>query len=165
MNHYKDTFLTMFPDTVKVLTLEDNTSYALWKSYYKKIDIISIILPFFFIAVCALVVVVIISRLIADERSVIACYFSLGVSPRKIYHKYLFFSMVSSTIGVIIGYLSGNVLMPMVVHLAYKQVFRLPTIHYYQYSPVGILTSLLILLSTFLVTFFCVKLLRFSPPT
>lgn len=164
VNHYKETIQEMFLNKVKVLTLEDNTSYALWKSYYKKIDIISIILPFFFIAVCALVVVVIISRLIADERSVIACYFSLGVSPRRIYNKYLFFSLVSSTIGVILGYLSGNILMPRVVHLAYKQVFRLPTIHYAQYSPVGLVTSFLILLSTFLVTFFCVKLyLREKP--
>ena len=164
INRYKDKVFELFPNNVKVLTLEDNTSYALWKSYYKKIDIISIILPFFFIAVCALVVVVIISRLIADERSVIACYFSLGVPPRRIYHKYLFFSLLSSTIGVILGYLSGNILMPRVVHLAYKQVFRLPTIHYAQYSPVGLVTSFLILLSTFLVTFFCVKLyLREKP--
>ena len=164
INEYKKKIESVFGERVKVLTLEDNTSYALYKSYDKKLTVISIILPFFFIAVCALVVVVILSRLIADERSVIACNFSLGVPPSRIYTKYLFYSLTSAFVGVIIGYFIGNAILPGIVLRAYRAVFYIPYMRYVALSPIGLVTSLFVLLATFLVAFFSVKLcLRETP--
>ena len=164
INEYKNKIQTVFGDKVKVLTLEDNTSYALYKNYDNKLTVISIILPFFFIAVCALVVVVILSRLIADERSIIACNFSLGVPPSRIYAKYLFYSLTSASIGVIVGYFVGNAILPGIIFRAYKAVFYIPFMRYIAISPVGLITSLLVMLSTFLVAFFSIKLcLRETP--
>ena len=157
INAYKKKIEDVFGNKVKVLTLEDNTSYALYKSYEKKLLVISIILPFFFIAVCALVVVVILSRLIADERSTIACYCSLGVPPSKIYLKYLFFGLSSALVGVIAGYFIGNAVLPTLIIRAYKAVFYIPSMIYVVFSPVGVITSLIVLASTFLVAIFCVK--------
>ena len=125
INAYKANIEGKFGERVKVLTLEENTSYALYKSYTKKINIISIIFPFFFVAVCALVVVIIMSRLIADDRSSIACSFSLGVPVRKIYGKYLFYSLLSSFIGAITGYILGCLTLPTFIVSAYQSTFVL----------------------------------------
>ena len=154
---YKAQIETKYGSDVKVLTLEDNASYALYKSYTKKINIISIIFPFFFVAVCTLVVVIIMSRLIADDRSAIACSFSLGVPTRKIYGKYLFYSLLSSFIGAISGYVLGCFILPALVIDAYKSMFTVPYVNYDLYSLIGIITVALIMVSTFLVTFYSTR--------
>lgn len=164
INEYKKTFENQFTGHIQVLTLEENTSYALYKSYTKKVDTISYIIPFFFIAVCALVVMIIISRLIADERSTIACYSSLGIPKRRIYGKYLLFSILSSSIGIIVGYFLGSWLLPLIIYSAYKAVFRIPYIATSWLSPIGIITAVLILASCLIVTLSAVRFcLRETP--
>lgn len=157
INAYKGEIEGLFVENVKVLTLEENTSYSLYKSYTKKINIISIIFPFFFVAVCTLVVVIIMSRLIADDRSSIACSFSLGVPVRKIYGKYLFYSLLSSFIGAISGYILGCFILPALIFNAYKTVFVVPYVNYDLFSLIGIITVVLVLASTFLVTFYSTR--------
>ncbi|HBN00258.1 MAG TPA: hypothetical protein DD384_03370 [Firmicutes bacterium] len=56
-------------DKVSVLTLEENVSYSLFKSYSSKIKKISYTFPIFFIVVCALVNLITLSRLIKEERA------------------------------------------------------------------------------------------------
>ena len=164
INEYKKTFENDFTGHIQVLTLEENTSYSLYKSYTKKIDIISYIIPFFFIAVCALVVMIIISRLIADERSTIACYSSLGIPKRRIYGKYLLFSILSSSIGIIVGYFLGSWLLPLIIYPAYKAVFRIPYLVTSWLSPIGIITAVLIISSCLIVTLSAVRFcLRETP--
>ena len=157
INAYKGTIEGVFAEKVKVLTLEENTSYALYKSYTNKINIISIIFPFFFVAVCTLVVVIIMSRLIADDRSAIACSFSLGVPTKKIYGKYLFYSLLSSFIGAIGGYILGCLTLPTFIAGAYKSTFKVQYVNYDLYSLIGIITVVLVMISTFLVTFYSTK--------
>ena len=153
INAYKAQIEGVFDKNVKVLTLEENTSYALYKSYTKKINIISIVFPFFFVAVCTLVVVIIMSRLISDDRSAIACSFSLGVPTRKIYGKYLFYSLLSSFIGAVGGYIFGCLMLPGLIADAYRSTFLVPFVNYDLFSLVGLITVALIMISTFLVTF------------
>ena len=164
INVYKNKFVQEFGNSIKVLTLEDNTSYALYKEYSVKINTISYILPFFFIAVCALVVVVIISRLITEERSSIACCFSLGYPVGKIYGKYLIYSLLSSFIGVVGGYILGCFFLPSLIFKAYQACFHIPYKIFTLFSPVGMITGGLILLSAFLVTFYSLhKCLKEKP--
>ena len=157
INAYKATIEGVFGQNVKVLTLEENTSYSLYKSYTTKINIISIIFPVFFVAVCALVVVIIMSRLIADDRSSIACNFSLGVPTKKIYGKYLFYSLLSSFIGAIGGYILGCLTLPTFIVSAYQSTFIVPFVTYDLYSFIGIITVVLVMISTFLVTFYSTR--------
>ena len=164
INSYKNKIEQVFGKSVKVLTLEDNTSYALYKEYSFKVNAIAFVLPFFFIAVCALVVVVIISRLITEERSSIACCFSLGVRPRKIYGKYLIYSMLSSLIGVVGGYILGCYFLPILIYRAYQACFHIPYRTFTLFSPVGLITGGLILFFSFLVTFYSIsKCLKEKP--
>lgn len=96
---------------------------------------------------------IIMSRLITDDRSAIACSFSLGVPTRKIYSKYLFYSMLSSFIGAVAGYILGCLILPTLIFKAYQSTFVVPFVTYDLYSLIGIITVALVLISTFIVTY------------
>lgn len=112
-------------DKVSVLTLEENVSYNLFKTYNGKVKKLSYIFPIFFMVVCALVNLITISRLIKEERAMIATYLSLGVSQSKIIFKYVLFSSLSVLFGGVAGLAIGLPLVPFVVLPAYQSVFKL----------------------------------------
>ena len=136
-----------------VLTLKQNTSYSIFYNFNKNISIISIIFPILFIVVCALVLYLIITRLVSDERAMIACYYSIGGSKSKILAKYLVFSLSSAIIGVVLGYMLGVKLLPLVFYRTYNSVYDMHGIPNSFLSPMGILMSLLVIVVTILVTY------------
>lgn len=153
-----------YKDKATILTLEENGSYALFKSYSNKIFIISLILPGFFILVCALLVLIISSRLVVDERGMIACYASLGVKKSSIYRKYLTFSVAASIIGSILGYFLGIYLIPYVIFGTYSSVCYMTSLSFSMFSLIGIVVNIIILLTAIGVTMYTVhKSLRESP--
>lgn len=135
------------------LILEDNVSYASYRGYDGKIRIIGLILPILFVLVCALVQSVIIGRLIADERSTMGCYFSLGVKKSKIVGKYLVFTLLSSLIGGSIGYFFGAKALPYVVAPAYQSVFKMKVFNPDFMSPAGIMMFTVLIIVTIAITF------------
>ena len=112
-------------DKVRVLTLEENVSYNLFKTYNGKVKKLSYIFPIFFMVVCALVNLITISRLIKEERAMIATYLSLGVSQSKIIFKYVLFSSLSVLFGGVAGLAIGLPLVPFVVLPGYQSIFKL----------------------------------------
>lgn len=139
-------------DEVEVLTLEENESYILFKSYNKKVRLISYVFPFFFLLLCALVNSITINRLVADERGQIATAVSLGEKKRRIVNKYCVFSAASVTLGAAAGYFAGIFLIPWVVYFAYTAVFKLGPLQFSLFSPVGLLTYAALLAITLIVT-------------
>lgn len=155
MDIKKEFFYSLFKeDSVSILSLKENTSYALFKNYSKKIRSIAIIIPFMFLLVCALVNSIIITRLIKDERGQIACFSSLGLSKSKITFKYTFFSLISIGLGVLVGYLVGCPLIPIVILPAYNSVFKMNGCSTSFYTLIGIIVSLAILIIGILITIF-----------
>ncbi len=152
-------------DNVEALTLEENVSYNLFKTYNEKVRKITYVFPIFFMVVCALVNLITISRLIKDERAVIATYLSLGVSRKKITSKYIIFSTISVLIGGIIGLLIGLPLVPSVVLPAYQSIFEMSSalhISFFNLSGYVLLTAVLLL--SLGVTLYCsLKLLKETP--
>lgn len=147
-----------------ILTLEENGSYALFKNYSNKILVIALILPGFFILVCALLVLIISSRLVMDERNMIACYSSLGISKANIYKKYLTFSLTAAILGSIIGYFFGIFFIPYVIFPTYSGVCYMTSLSYSMFSLIGIVVNIIILLTAIGVTMYSVnKSLRESP--
>lgn len=112
-------------ENVETLTLEENVSYNLFKSYNEKVRKITYVFPIFFMVVCALVNLITISRLIKEERPIIATYLSLGVSKSKIVFKYVLFSAISVLVGGIVGLMIGLPLVPKVVLPAYQSIFQM----------------------------------------
>lgn len=151
-------------DRIEVLTLEENTSYATFKNYNDKVKRISYVFPLFFLLLSALVNLITMTRLIEEERSMIACNVSLGIPKRWIRIKYLSFTFASTLIGLIGGYFLGVSLLPSVVLTAYKAVFRMSNIHVDFNQPLGYLVMALLLLTTLLVTLFsCLSRMKETP--
>lgn len=152
-------------DKVSVLTLEENVSYNLFKTYNGKVKKISYIFPVFFMVVCALVNLITISRLMKEERAMIATYLSLGVSQSKIIFKYVLFSALSVLFGGVVGLAIGLPLVPFVVLPAYQSVFQLSNhlqIRFFN-LPSYLLFSAILLLSIGVTLYCSFKALRETP--
>lgn len=153
MDIHKEELLNQFgEDNVSALTLEENISYALYKNYNDKVQAIAYIFPFFFILVCALVNLITITKLIKDERSVIATYTSLGISKHKIVLKYFLFTLFSTLLGAIIGLGIGIPVLPTVIESAYAAVFEMGTLNYLAMSWYGFMCAGLLVLVALGVT-------------
>ena len=134
------------------LTLKENFSYTLFESYYDKIVLLSFVLPIFFVLVCALVNSITISRLIADERTLIGCYFSQGIEKKTILNKYMLFTVVSVGLGILIGFPLGYYLLPYVVFPAVKNVIYLSGIIYESGTVLGLIYTAVIFLAAIFIT-------------
>ena len=144
-------------DNVEVLTMQENTSYALHEEYHKKIVGISYVFPVFFLLLCALVNSLTITRLIADERACLGCYHSLGVSPIKMGLKYVSFSAISTFIGAIAGYFIGLPAVPRLILPAYEAVFQMHGANPSFLLPMGIIIAIGVLLLSCIVSIFSVS--------
>lgn len=78
------------------------------KAIAEKIKIIGYILPVFFIAVAALAALTTVTRLIEEERPIIACLKTLGYSNSIIITRYMIFAGVCCIIGCALGLIIGN---------------------------------------------------------
>lgn len=137
---------------IEVLTLEENLSYALTKSYGEKIDLISYIFPLFFILVSALVVYSTIKRLIEEEREIIGCYTSLGIPKNLIILKYFLFTLITTLLGSILGFILGINLLPNVIYPAFDALFFMPKMTTYRVVSPGIITLCLMIIILSIIT-------------
>ena len=140
-------------DNVAVLTLEETTSYGLYRNYNDKIQNISLLFPWFFLALCALINYVTVSRLIKDERAALSVYSSVGINHLAVASKYAIFIGSSVASGALFGYLLGSPLLPVVVAPAYGAVFSIGHAAANFYAPVGIITAIALALLSLLIAF------------
>jgi len=148
----------------RYLSLAQNYSYTSFYVFNKNINTISVIFPLLFVIVCALVVYLITTRLIADERSMIACEYSLGASKKRIISKYLCFSFISTTIGVLLGYFLGLNVIPGIFYRSYSLIYDMNGMPNIIYSPMGIILGAVMIVVSFLVTYISVaNLLKETP--
>ncbi len=151
-------------DDFAILTLEENTSYALFRNYNDKIRTISFIFPFFFIAVCALISHITIVRMIKDDRPSLACCVSAGVAKRRIVMKYMLFITASIFLGGVAGYLLGTPLLPLVIIPAYQAVFQIGPVSVGFVAPIAlIIFGLLILAGIAMSVFSALSYLKEQP--
>lgn len=149
---------------VMVLTLNENTSYALFYNYNKKINTISIIFPILFIVVCGLVLYLITTRLIQDERPMVACYYSLGASKAMIAMKYLIYTVSSTIIGTIGGYFLGISLVPLVFYKSYNAVYDMNGVPDQFFSPMGMIIGVLLVFVSIGITLISIKIALSEEP-
>ena len=109
-----------------MLTEKESYSLALTDNYANKIDVISLIFPAFFIAVVALVVLTTMTRLIEEERPVIACYRTLGYGNGLIAMKYVGFALICCLIGALLGIFLGSWVLPIAIFPAFHTTFFFP---------------------------------------
>ncbi|MCD8195116.1 MAG: ABC transporter permease [Coprobacillus sp.] len=128
-----------------LLTFSDNVGFIYFDSVNDKIDLIAIILPIFFMLVCALVISITTSRLVNDERGIIGCYNSLGISRGRIISKYFLFNLMVIMIGALVGIVGGIFLLPAIIHPAYSQIFNMGPLMFSGNIWLGLLFSFILL--------------------
>ncbi len=152
VNSWKSLIESYLKDSVLVTTIEENSSFALFKGYNEKVSKIALIFPFFFIIVCALVNLLTITRYVKDERAIIGTYRSIGIGKGKIIFKYSLFSFLSVSLGALSGYLLGTSLLPIAILPAYQAVFEMESCTLNFYNLKGIVVAVATLLISLLIT-------------
>lgn len=104
------------------LTVEESVSYQYLNSTIDKVQTICTIFPAFFIVVAALVSSITIERLINEERGLCACFKTLGYSNHSIRFRYVFFSLLSSLNGAIIGSIGGLFGLPSILYPTFQSI-------------------------------------------
>ena len=107
-----ENFELSYNDNFYYTTRNQNQSYVKFQNDVKIIEIIALIFPLFFFLITILVSMSSITKIVSDQRIQIGTLRSLGYSKTKIMSKYLFYAILASLIGVILGIGLGNLFYP-----------------------------------------------------
>ncbi|MBQ8503007.1 MAG: FtsX-like permease family protein [Clostridia bacterium] len=140
--------------------------YEEYEQTAKRTAAISLVFPWFFFIVAALVCLNTMTRMIEEERTRLGTFKALGFTDSEIMFKYLVYAALASTIGSVAGSFMGFALFPVAVTTAYTILFDVPNViisYQFGYAIPGILISIA---STVLVTYYtCRKSLTVVPST
>ena len=119
-------------DNIKSPTyyINDRSDYATYKEFLddaQSIKNLGQVFPLVFFIVATLISLISMSRLVEDERSEIGTLKSLGFSSLHIINKYVFFALVASILGGIVGSLAGAYIIPAMIYEIYTILFDVPT--------------------------------------
>lgn len=102
--------------------------YEAYGQMADRIAAISLIFPWFFFIVAALVCLNTMTRMIEEERTRIGTFKALGFTDREIMAKYLIFAFLASVIGSVAGSFLGFALFPVMFSMAFSILFAVPEI-------------------------------------
>ena len=117
------------PDTY-VLGRDTNVGYACFENDSSIIDGIANVFPVFFFLVAALVCMTTMNRMVEEQRTQIGVLKALGYSEASIMGKYLFYSGSAALIGSVAGFFVGTIMLPYVIWVVYKIMYRLGSFYY-----------------------------------
>ncbi len=104
---------------------EDNSGYTTFYDTATKVDAIATVFPVFFIIVALLMCLNTMTRMIEEERSEIGLFTSLGYSKGKIVASYIFYVLIASTIGLLLGLSIGYFVVPIIIYQVYSASFTI----------------------------------------
>ena len=111
-----------------VRTRDDSAGYSSYDSNVGKVAALSKIFPVFFFMVALLVALTTMTRLVEENRTQIGTLKALGFSNVEILGEYMFYSLLSSALGCILGFSVGFRLFPKAISSAYAMMFTLPEV-------------------------------------
>lgn len=127
--------------------------YKVYASVSFIVDSLATIFPYFMYLVAALVTFTTMTRFVDEERINAGTLKALGYQDRDIMAKFLVYGLVASSLGALLGIVTGHTLLPWIVYRAYYQAFDVPTIHYGFHWPVTLLACLLAFVSAVVPAF------------
>lgn len=147
-----------------VLNRNDNLSYTTYKSNAVKVQNVSVVFPFFFFFIAALISLTSISRLVSEDRTSIGTFKSLGYSNIKILSKYIIYALFACLIGCGLGLLIGVYLLPAAIYYCYNSLFVMPKGYFSWHLWCILLSTISICLVIFIVMMYvCLKSLHEKP--
>lgn len=127
---------------------------------------ISIVFPWFFFIVAALMCLNTMTRMIEEDRVRLGTFKALGLTDYEIISKYILYALLASSIGSISGSFMGFALFPTLIHTAFGILYDMPEMiikYRFSYAIPSILISIV---STVFVTYYvCSTNLKVVPST
>ncbi len=114
-----------------LMSREDNSGYTNFYESATKVDAIAAVFPIFFMLVVFLMSLNTMTRMIEEERSEIGVYVSLGINKLKIISSYLFYVLIATSLGLIIGLSIGYAYIPHLLYDVYQSNFIIPDLKTY----------------------------------
>lgn len=111
-----------------VLNRDTNIGIVTYGENSNRIEAIGQVFPLIFFLVAALISLTSMSRMVEDERTQIGTLKALGYSNRQIFNKYLYFALLASLSGGLLGGFFGLYFFPYVIINAYGTLYRIPEI-------------------------------------
>ena len=122
------------------------TGYAEYKAMADRTRALSLIFPWFFFIVAALVCLNTMSRMVEDERTQLGTLKALGFTEKEIVKKYIVYAFIASFFGSIAGTFLGFAVFPTAITSAFSIMFDMPPViikYQLKYAVIGILLSIL----------------------
>lgn len=105
---------------------------------------LSIVFPWFFFIVAALVCLNTMTRMVDDERTQLGTLKAMGVRNEEIVVKYVVYAFVASFVGAVAGSLLGFALFPTILTTCFGVLFDMPAViisYRFSYGIIGIIAS------------------------
>lgn len=131
-----------------------------------RVAALSLIFPWFFFLVAALVCLNTMTRMIEEDRTRLGTFKALGMTDAEIMSKYIIYSLLASLIGSVAGSLFGFVFFPFAASMGFQILFDMPmliTSYHFTYGITGIIISVAI--TVFAAFHTCYKSLAVVPST
>ena len=131
-----------------------------------RVAALSLIFPWFFFLVAALVCLNTMTRMIEEDRTRLGTFKALGMTDTEIMSKYIIYSLLASLIGSVGGSLFGFVFFPYAGSLGFKILFDMPAL-ILKYRPLYGITGIVIsvVITVFAAFHTCYKSLAVVPST
>ena len=122
------------------------------------------VFPVIFFLVAALVCLTTMTRMVEEQRVQIGSLKALGYSGLAISRKYIFYGLLPSLTGGLIGLVIGYILFPKMIFMAYQIMYQVPDIELRAYPEISIFSVLAAVACTTLATLWaCLATLRETP--
>lgn len=139
-----------------VLDRKSHYSYMDYGGAADRIDALSTVFPIFFALVAALVCLTTMTRMVDEQRVNIGTLKALGYSNEVIGFKYIFYALMATTLGCVVGIGIGYTLFPTIIFNAYGIMYQLPSISLIFNLPLALTISIvsigLMTLTTFIAS-------------
>lgn len=109
----------------RVLKRDDIMSYKMMEEELKQVSAMARVLPTLFMSVAALIIYIVLSRTVKNDKMAIGIMKSLGYANRQILAHYIQFSLIIGLVGGLVGVLAGTVVSGFFVQL-YVQYMNIP---------------------------------------
>ncbi len=92
----------------------------------ERVESIAAVFPLFFIIIAALVCSTTMSRMVEEQRTETGTLKALGYSGASIIMQYVLYAVTASVVGSVIGTIAGFPLLPNIIYICYKTMYRYP---------------------------------------
>ena len=147
-----------------VYTRHDNPGYTGYGQAAENMVRLAYIFPTLFFLVSTMVCLTTMTRMVEEERTQLGTLKALGYSNKMIVSKYLLYSTLASTFGVLIGIALGFTVVPMILTSAWGIMYEMPKV-ITEFMPLYLILGVVLSIGTtgFATYFACNKELRSVP--